>query len=82
VIAIILANSNTLLFWKAGLKTLGWHALRHSYRKWLGELKTGPEVQRDLIRHSTIGMTMESYGERVPELNREANVAVVNSLLQ
>jgi hypothetical protein len=41
---------------KAGLKPLGWHALRHSYRTWLGEKGTGPEVQKELMRHSTIAM--------------------------
>jgi len=66
---------------EAGLKPLGWHALRHSYRTWLAELKTGPEVQRDLMRHSTVGMSLDGYGQGVPDLNREANYAVVNSLL-
>jgi integrase len=41
---------------KAGLKPLGWHSLRHSYRTWLAEKGTGPEVQKELMRHSTIAM--------------------------
>ncbi|MGA3104550.1 MAG: site-specific integrase [Terriglobales bacterium] len=67
---------------KAGLKPLGWHALRHSYRTRLAEKKTGPEVQRDLMRHSTITMSLDGYGQGVPDLNREANYAVVSDLLQ
>jgi integrase len=67
---------------KAGLKPLGWHALRHSYRTWLAENKTGPEVQRDLMRHTTIGMSLDGYGQGIPEFNREANYAVVKALLQ
>jgi integrase len=67
---------------KAGLKPLGWHALRHSYRTWLAANKTGPEVQRDLMRHTTVGMTLDGYGHGVPDLNREANYAVVKGLLQ
>jgi integrase len=35
---------------KAGLTPLGWHALRHSYRTWLAEKGTGPEVQKELMR--------------------------------
>jgi integrase len=66
---------------KAGLKPLGWHALRHSYRTWLGEKGTGPEVQKELMRHSTIAMSLDGYGHGVPDLNREANYAVVNDLL-
>jgi integrase len=49
---------------KAGLKPLGWHALRHSYRTRLAEKGTGPEVQRDLMRHSTITMSLDGYGVR------------------
>jgi integrase len=67
---------------KAGLKPLGWHALRHSYRTRLAEKGTGPEVQRDLMRHSTIAMSLDGYGQGVPDLNREANYAVVKDLLQ
>ena len=66
---------------KAGLKPLGWHALRHSYRTRLAEKKTGPEVHRDLMRHSTIARSLDGYGLGVPDLNREANYAVVNDLL-
>jgi len=67
---------------KAGLTPLGWHALRHSYRTWLGEMGTGPEVQKELMRHSTITMTMDGYGRGVPAANREANAKVVSDLLQ
>jgi len=66
----------------AGLTPLGWHALRHSYRTWLGEKGTGPEVQRDLMRHSTIAMSLDGYGRGVPEANRAANATVVSDLLQ
>jgi integrase len=67
---------------KAGLKPLGWHALRHSYRTWLGEKGTGPEVQKELMRHSTIAMSLDGYGRGVPEANRAANATVVSDLLQ
>jgi integrase len=67
---------------KAGLTPLGWHALRHSYRTWLAEVGTGPEVQKELMRHSTIAMTLDGYGRGIPEANRKANYAVVNGLLQ
>jgi integrase len=67
---------------KAGLTPIGWHALRHSYRTWLAEVGTGPEVQKELMRHSTIAMTLDGYGRGIPEANRKANYAVVNGLLQ
>lgn len=67
---------------KAGLKPLGWHALRHSYRTWLGEKGTGPEVQKELMRHSTIAMSLDGYGRGFPEANRAANPTVVSDPLQ
>ncbi len=67
---------------KAGLTPLGWHALRHSYRTWLAEIGTGPEVQKELMRHSTIAMTLDGYGRGIPEANRQANYAVVDGLFQ
>jgi integrase len=36
---------------KAGLKPLGWHALRHSYRTWLAENKTGSAAGFDAAYH-------------------------------
>jgi len=39
-------------------------------------------VQRDLMRHSTIAMSLDGYDQGVPDLNREANYAVVKDLLQ
>jgi integrase len=56
---------------KAGLTPLGWHALRHSYRTWLAEVGTGPEVQKERMRHSTIAMTLDGYGRGIPEANRK-----------
>jgi hypothetical protein len=39
-------------------------------------------VQKGLMRHSTIAMTMDGYGRGVPSANREANSRVVGRLLQ
>jgi integrase len=66
---------------KAGLQPLGWHALRHSYRTWPAEKGTGPEVQKELMRHSTIAMSLDGYGRGVPEANRAADATVVSDLL-
>jgi integrase len=66
----------------AGLKPIGFHALRHSYRTWLDEVGSGPMVQKELMRHSTITMTMDTYGRGVPAANRVANSRLVNELLQ
>jgi integrase len=56
---------------EAGLQPIGWHALRHSYRTWLDEMGTSIMVQKELMRHSTIAMTMvvqfqKRIGRRIP----------------
>jgi integrase len=66
---------------RAGLSPIGWHSLRHSYRTWLDETGAPISVQKELMRHSTIAMTMDGYGRGVASANREANSRVVGMLL-
>jgi integrase len=66
---------------RAGLGPVGWHSLRHSYRTWLDETGASVSVQRELMRHSTISMTMDGYGRGVASANRDANSRLVGMLL-
>jgi integrase len=66
---------------RAGLSPIGWHSLRHSYRTWLDEVGAPVSVQKELMRHSTISMTMDGYGRGVASANREANSRLVGRLL-
>lgn len=66
---------------RAGLNPIGWHSLRHSYRTWLDETGAPVSVQKELMRHSTIAMTMDGYGRGVASANRAANSRVVGMLL-
>ncbi len=63
-----------------GVKGLGFHSLRHSYRSWLDSVGTTPGVTKDLMRHSTIGQTFK-YGRAMSEEKRIANTKVVEALL-
>jgi integrase len=65
---------------RAGLGPLGWHALRHSYRTWLDEAGASVPVMKELMRHSCISMTMDTYGRGVESANRAANANVVAML--
>jgi integrase len=65
---------------KAGLGSVGWHDLRHSYRTWLDATGAPISVQRELMRHASITTTMDIYGRDVPESQREANKNVVGKL--
>ncbi|HXW89376.1 MAG TPA: site-specific integrase [Terriglobales bacterium] len=66
---------------RAGFGPVGWHSLRHSYRTWLDETGASVSVQRELMRHSTIAMTMDGYGRGVAAANRDANSRLVGRLL-
>jgi integrase len=66
---------------RIGLGSVGWHSLRHSYRTWLDETEAPISVQKELMRHSTIAMTMDGYGRGVASANRAANARVVGMLL-
>jgi integrase len=62
---------------------IGWHTLRHSYRRWIGEKDHPLELQRDLMRHSQMSTTMDIYGgSSFPEKLREASEELVEDLLQ
>ena len=63
-----------------GIKGLGFHSLRHSYRSWLDAVGTTPGVTKDLMRHSTIGQSFK-YGRAMSEDKRLANTKVVKALL-
>jgi integrase len=67
---------------RLGLGPVGWHSLRHSYRTWLDETGAPVSVQKELMRHSTIAMTMDGYGRGVPSANRAANAKIVAMLLK
>jgi integrase len=47
---------------KVGIKALGWHDFRHTYRAMMGEIGVPPEMQMKLMRHSDITMSMK-YGK-------------------
>lgn len=46
----------------AGIGHVSTHSFRHSYRSWLTQIGTSLDVTRNLMRHSTIAMTMDVYG--------------------
>jgi integrase len=46
----------------AGIGKFGTHTFRHSFRTWLGASGVPVELQKELMRHSTITMTLK-YGE-------------------
>lgn len=46
----------------AGIEKLTTHAFRHSFRTWLNQTGAPIATQQKLMRHSSIAMTMDTYG--------------------
>jgi integrase len=66
---------------RIGVPGLGWNSLRHLYRSLLGQLDTPLEVQKNLMRHSRIKTTIDTYGgNSKTEVMRPANAKVVDML--
>jgi integrase len=51
----------------AGIRSVSTHSFRHTYRSWLASVGTGLDVQKQLMRHSTITMTMDGYGDVITD---------------
>jgi len=67
----------------AGLgDAIGWHVFRHTYRTWLDETGAPMKVQRELMRHSDIRTTFNTYGQALSSSKREANSKVVGMVIR
>ena len=66
---------------RVGIKGLGWHAFRHSYRGLLDETGANAGMQKGLMRHANISTTMNTYGRAAIKAKQEANSKVVQMIL-
>jgi integrase len=62
---------------KLGIKSLGWHDFRHTYRAMMGEEEIPLEMQKTLMRHTDIRTTLGYGGRRSLAKARAANARVV-----
>ena len=60
----------------AGIGPLTTHAFRHTFRTWLNANGTPVGTQQKLMRHSTIAMTMDTYGTVFDEEMTAASLKV------
>lgn len=68
---------------RIGVDGLGWHAMRHTYRANLRATGASLEDQKNLLRHSRLSTTVDTYGGRDDsERLRPANNKVVEMLVR
>jgi integrase len=65
----------------AGIGPLTTHAFRHTFRTWLNANGTPMGTQQKLMRHSTIAMTMDTYGTVFDEDMTAASLKVAKLAL-
>jgi len=51
-----------------GMPHIGWHTFRHSYRSWIGSGDAKLSEQKDMMRHSSLPMTMAYGGTQVENM--------------
>ena len=56
----------------AGIPNANLHSLRHSYATRLLEMGVSPKVVQEILGHSTITLTLDTYSHVMPELKRDA----------
>lgn len=65
---------------KIGVKGVGFHTFRHSYKSWLDSVGAPMGAMKDLMRHSAISVTMNVYGDTLTPEKRLHNDRVARLL--
>jgi integrase len=58
-------------------KRIGWHTFRHTYSTFLRSTGAELKIMQELLRHSTIRVTLDTYTQAVTSDKRNAQEAVV-----
>ena len=66
---------------KLGIPRIRFHALRHNFASLLLTENVHPKVVQEMLGHSTIMLTLETYSHLVPTMRSDA-AEMMNSLLQ
>jgi site-specific recombinase XerD len=63
-------------------KRIGWHTFRHTYSTLLRSTGAELKIMQELLRHSTIRVTLDTYTQAVTTEKRNAQEAVVALLFE
>jgi site-specific recombinase XerD len=62
-------------------KSPRWHTFRHTYSTLLWAVGADLKVMQELLRHSTIRVTLDTYTQAVTAAKRTAHTAVVSLIV-
>ncbi len=65
---------------KLGIGDISWHTFRHTYSTLLADNGEDPKVVQELLRHSSIKVTMDIYTQAVTATKRKAQSKVVEMI--
>ncbi len=63
-------------------KRMGWHTFRHTYSTLLRSTGAELKIMQELLRHSTIRVTLDTYTQAVTTEKRNPQEAVVTLLFR
>jgi integrase len=66
---------------RLGIPRISWHTFRHTYSTLLRENGEDPNVVQELLRHSSIRVTMDIYTQAVTATKRRAQSKVVELIV-
>ena len=66
---------------RAGIGKIGWHTFRHTFSSILHHAGTDMAVQKELLRHADIQITINMYTQAVSTAKRDAVHEVAKVLL-
>jgi integrase len=62
-------------------KRVGWHTFRHTYATMLKQVGTDIKVMQELLRHSSVRCTLDTYTQAIMPAKRAAQSAVLSMIL-
>lgn len=62
---------------KLGIRHINWHTFRHTYSTLLHANGEDPKVVQELLRHSSIKVTMDIYTQAITDTKRKAQSRVI-----
>ena len=66
---------------RLGIGNISWHTFRHTYSCLLHANGEDPKVVQELLRHSSIKVTMDIYTQAVTSAKRKAQSRVVQMIV-